>query len=62
MKLLDHLASLMWLVAIAAVMLVLCLSAADGQSELRMSRAEAQPEAVVNAQGDLHVPSNYRAA
>jgi len=43
-------------------MLVLWLSAVDGQSELQMSRAEAKPEAVVNAQGDLHVPSNYRAA
>jgi len=62
MKILDHLASLVWLVAIAAVMLVLWLSAVDGQSELRMTRAEAQPEAVVNARGDLHVPSNYRAA
>jgi hypothetical protein len=62
MKILDHLASLVWLVAIAAVVLVLWLSAVDGQSELRMTRAEAQPEAVVNARGDLHVPSNYRAA
>ena len=62
MKILDHLASLVWLVAVAAVMLVRWSSAVDGQSELRMSRAEAKPEAVVNAQGDLHVPSNYRAA
>ena len=62
MKILDHLASLVSLVAIAAVVLALLSPAADGQSELRMSRADAKPEAVVNAQGDLHVPSNYRAA
>ncbi len=62
MKILDHLASLVWLVAIAAVVLALLSPAADGQSELRMSRADAKREAVVNARGDLHVPSNYRAA
>ena len=62
MKILDHLASLVWLVATAAVVLALLSPAADGQSELRTSRAEAKPEAVVSAQGDLHVPSDYRAA
>jgi Cytochrome P460 len=62
MKILDHLASLVWLVAIAAVVSALLSPAADGQSELRVSRADAKREAVVNARGDLHVPSNYRAA
>ena len=56
------LASLVSLVAIAAVVLTLLSPAADGQSELRVSRADAKREAVVNARGDLHVPSNYRAA
>jgi len=62
MKILDHLAYLVWLVAIAAVVLTLLSPAADGQSQLRTSRADRKVEAVVNAQGDLHVPSNYRAA
>jgi len=50
------------LVAIAAVGLALLSSAADGQTELRMSRADGQLEAVVDAQGNLHVPSSYRTA
>ena len=62
MKILDHVASLVWLVAIAAVVLALLYPAADGQSELRTSRADRKVEAVVDAQGNLHVPSSYRAA
>ena len=62
MKIVDHLAPHVWLVAIAAVVLALLSPAADGQSELRTSRADRKGEAVVDAQGDLHVPSSYRAA
>jgi len=47
MKILDHLASLVWLVAIAAVVLALLYPAADGQSELCSPRADAKQEAVV---------------
>ena len=61
MKIVCLAAALVSLVAIAVV-LALRSSAGDGQSELRMSRADAKQEAVVNARGDLHVPSNYRAA
>jgi Cytochrome P460 len=61
MKIVSLAAALVSLVAIAVV-LALRSSAGDGQSELRMSRADATQEAVVNARGDLHVPSNYRAA
>ena len=49
------------LVAIAAVVLALWLPTVDGQSDLRMSRADEKPEAVADAQGSLHVPSRYRA-
>ena len=49
MKILDHLASLVWLLAIAAVVLALLSPAADGQSELRTSRADRKVEAVVDA-------------
>jgi hypothetical protein len=62
MKLVVHVASLVSLVAIAAVVLALLSPAADGQSELRTSRADRPVEAVVDAQGNLHVPSSYRAA
>jgi len=61
-KIVAHVASLVSLVAIAAVVLALLSPAADGQSELRTSRADRKVEAVVDAQGNLHVPSSYRAA
>jgi hypothetical protein len=61
MKIVVPVASLVWLIAIAAVVLTLRSSAADGRSDLRVSRADRQ-EAVVDAQGTLQVPSNYRAA
>jgi hypothetical protein len=61
MKIVALAASLVSLVAIA-VALALRSSAGDGLSELRLSRADEKHEAVVDAQGNLHVPSNYRAA
>ena len=61
MKLITHIASLVPLLAIAAVVLALRSSAADGQNELRVSRAETKSEAVADTQGHLHVPSSYRA-
>ncbi len=62
MKIVALVASLVSLIAIAAVVLALQSSAADGQSERRMSRVDGPPEAVVDAQGNLRVPSSYRAA
>jgi hypothetical protein len=61
MKLVGHIASHVSLLAIAAVVLALRSSTADGQNELRMSRAETKSEAVADMQGHLHVPSSYRA-
>jgi len=49
------------LVAIAAVVLALWLPTVDGQSDQRMSRADEKSEAVADAQGNLRVPSTYRA-
>jgi cytochrome P460 len=51
-----------FLLAVAAVVLTLGAMAADGQSERRLSRSDATPAAVVDQQGNLHVPPNYRAA
>jgi len=48
-------------VMLAAIVLALRSSIVDGQSAQRMSRADDKPEAVVDAQGNLHVPSSYRA-
>jgi len=62
MKIGAHVASLVSLVAIAAVVSALRLSAADGETERRMSHPDGELEAVVDAQGNLHVPSSYRAA
>jgi hypothetical protein len=62
MKIVAHVAALLSLVAIAAVVLALRSSAADGQSEPRILSADGKLEAVVDAQGHLHVPSSYRAA
>jgi hypothetical protein len=61
-KIVAHVGCLVSLVAIAAVVLALLSPATDGQSELRASRADRKVEAVVDAQGHLHVPSSYRAA
>jgi Cytochrome P460 len=49
------------LLAVAAVVLTLGSMAADGQSEQRLSRSDATPAAVVDQQGNLHVPPKYRA-
>ena len=57
-----HVAGLASLAAVAAVGLALLSSAADGRRDLRMSRADGPQEAAVDAQGNLHAPSNYRAA
>src|SRR5262245_36813512 len=53
--------SLVSLLAMAALVLVLKSLAANGQSDLRAARGDRTPEAVVDDQGHLHVPSNYRA-
>ena len=62
MRIVAHVASLVWLIAIAAVVLALWSSSGDGRSDLRMSRTDERQEPVVDAQGNLHVPSNYRTA
>src|SRR5262249_34713391 len=62
MKIVAQVASLVSLVAAAAVGLGLQSSVVNGQSELRMPRADGKLEPVVDAQGHLHVPSGYRAA
>lgn len=56
------LASLVSLAALAAVGSAPRSSAVSGHAGLRTSRAEGKPEAVADAQGNLHVPSTYRAA
>jgi hypothetical protein len=50
------------LLAVGAAVLTLGSMAADGQSERRLSRSDATPAAVVDQQGNLHVPPKYRAA
>ena len=62
MRMIAPVASLVSLIVIAGVVLVLWLSVAGGQSELRLSRADVKQEAVVNARGEMHVPSDYRTA
>ena len=62
MKLVAYVILLVSLIAIAAVVLALRSPAAEGQSGPRMSRPEGTLETVVDAQGNLHVPTNYRAA
>src|SRR5215470_9736646 len=62
MKLVTHIASLVWLLAIAGIVVVLRSAAGDGQNDRHISRGDRAPEAVVDEQGHLHVPSNYRAA
>jgi hypothetical protein len=49
------------LAVIAAVVLALWSPIVDGQSDQRISRADEPLEAVVDAQGTLHVPWSYRA-
>jgi hypothetical protein len=62
MKIVAYTAFIVSLLAVAAVVVAIRSPVADGQSDLRMSRADGQQQGVVDAQGDLHVPSNYRAA
>src|SRR5215470_16461413 len=61
MKIVARVASLASLVAVAAIVLALRSSVVDGQGDVRMSRADEKLEGVVDAQGNLHVPSSYRA-
>ena len=61
MKIVARVASLASLMGIAAFALALRSSVVDGESDVRMSRADEKPEAVVDAQGDLRVPSSYHA-
>ena len=61
MRIAARIASLVSLVVLVAVGLALRSSVADGRSESR-ARAGGKPEAVVDAHGNLHVPSDYRAA
>jgi len=62
MKIIGYIASLVPLLAVAAVVQALWSLPADGQSGRRVSSGEPVLEAVVDAQGTVHVPSNYRAA
>src|SRR5262245_56314958 len=55
-----HVVCLASLAAVAAVGLALMSSAADGQTGPQVSRPDRNLEAVVDAQGTLHVPSSYR--
>jgi hypothetical protein len=61
MRIVAHAASLVSLIATVAVVLALRSSGADGRRDLRMFRADERQEAVVDGQGRLHVPSDYRA-
>jgi len=61
-KIVAWFASVVPLLAVAAVVLTLGSMAADGESERRLSRSDATPAAVVDQQGNLHVPPEYRAA
>jgi hypothetical protein len=49
------------LAAAAAAGLALLSSAADGQTGPRMARGDGKLEDVADVQGNLHVPSDYRA-
>ena len=59
---LNRVAWLALLATVAAAVWALLSSAGNNQTRLRMSRSDATPEAVVDAQGNLHVPSSYRTA
>src|SRR5262249_35393083 len=61
MKIVANIASLVPLLAVAAFVLALGPLWADGQGERRTSRGDGVPEIVVDGQGNLHVPANYRA-
>jgi cytochrome P460 len=54
-------ACLVSLATVGAAGLALLSSAADGQTGPRMSRGDGKLETVVDAGGNLHVPSDYRA-
>ena len=56
-----HVVCLPSLAAAAAAGLALLSSAADGQTGPRMARGDGKLENVADVQGNLHVPSDYRA-
>ena len=56
-----HVACLVLLATVGTAGLALLSSAADGQTGPRMSRGDGKLEAAVDAQGNLHVQSDYRA-
>src|SRR5262245_36194479 len=57
-----HAACVAALAPVAAVGLAFLSWAAGGQAGLRLSRPDGRLEAVVDAKGELQVPSDYRAA
>jgi Cytochrome P460 len=61
MKVVASIASLVSLLAVAAVVVALRSSAPEAQSEVRLSRGQGAPEAVVDEHGEMHVPADYRA-
>src|SRR5499427_5838755 len=62
MKIVANIASLVPLLAVAAFVLALGPLWAGGQGERQTSRGDGVPEIVVDGQGNLHVPANYRVA
>ena len=60
MKIVACIASVVSLLAVATLGWTLRSSVAAGQSERELSPGGGTPAAVVDAQGNLHVPSNYR--
>src|SRR5262245_37925261 len=56
-----HVVGLLSMAAAAAAGLALLLSAADGQTGPRMARGDGKLENVADVQGNLRVPSDYRA-
>ena len=57
----NHVVCLSSLAAAAAAGLALLSSAADGQTGPRIARGDGKLENVADAQGNLHVPPDYRA-
>jgi hypothetical protein len=66
MKIVARIGSLVPLLAVAAVVVVVLLEfrslVASGQTSFEVTRGEGTPIAVVDEQGNLRVPANYRTA
>ena len=62
MKIVPHIASLVSVLVVAAVVLAVRSFVQDGHTERRVFAGAGAPAAVVDEQGNLHVPPNYRAA